>query len=183
MKYLEKKIAITLILIAALNTATSGLYNINIIDLIIKNNSLGKKIYNILIIGAVIWSVLNLYRRDQMLPFLGKAVYPCGSLKEQLPLNYTNQIDIKVTPNSKVIYWAAEPKDDNEVDDDGTYKSAYKNYSNNGVVVSDKDGNVTLKFRSPREYTVPRKGLLKPHVHYRVCNGGGMMSKVFTEYL
>lgn len=183
MKFLEKRIAITIMIIAALSTATSGLYNINLIDLIIRDNSLGKKIFNILVIMAVIWSVLNLYKKEVMLPFLGNAVYPCGSLEEEIPINWSEHVHLKVKPNSKVVYWAAEPKDDKELNDDGTYKSAYKTYSNKGVAISDSEGNVTLKFRNPREYTVPRKGLLKPHVHYRVCLGGGMMSKVHTKFL
>ena len=32
-------------------------------------------------------------------------------------------------------------------------------------------------------YTVPYKGLLKPHVHYRVCGGNGMLSRVETVNL
>ena len=183
MKFLEKRIAITLILVAALNTSTVGLFGFNIIDLLIKNNDKGKKIFNLVIIGSIIWSALNLYKKEEMLPFLGKTVYPCGALEQKTPINWAKHINIKVKPNSKVVYWAAEPENEKELDNDGTYKSAYKNYSNNGVAISDSEGNVTLKFRSPRAYTVPRKGLLKPHVHYRVCLGGGMMTKLYTEYI
>lgn len=183
MKFFEKKIAITVILIAALNSTLSGMYNINLISLIVKNNNILKKLFNFIVIGAIVWSVSNLYSKEVMLPFLGEAVYPCGSLEEKTPINWTRHVHVKVNPNSKVIFWAAEPKDEKEINDDGTYKSAYKNYSNYGVAISDSEGHVTLKFRDPREYSVPRKGLLNPHVHYRVCLGGGMMSKLYTKYL
>ena len=40
-----------------------------------------------------------------------------------------------------------------------------------------------LKVREPQAYTVPFKGRLSPHVHYRVCGEAGWMGKINTVFL
>jgi hypothetical protein len=120
-----------------------------------------------------------MFRRDVFLPFLGKAVYPCGSLDNSYPDKHDSKIEIQVQPNSNVIYWASEknPKITNNPWD------AYGKYDNTGVVRSDSTGKAILKFSYPGQYVVPYKGLLPPHVHYRVCKGNGMMSRIETVNL
>jgi hypothetical protein len=56
-------------------------------------------------------------------------------------------------------------------------------FANAGVTTADSNGFATLRVRHPQPYTVPLKGTLQPHVHYRVCRGGGMMDPVQTTFL
>jgi hypothetical protein len=46
-------------------------------------------------------------------------------------------------------------------------------------MVADGDGNAVLRFRGPPQaYTVPIKGRLEPHIHFRICDKHGMMGPV-----
>ena len=177
--YKKNKIMMMLVLIGGVNWGLIGLFDFNLVEYINKtifsnNNYLQKIIY--LLVGL---SALMLYKRDVLLPFLGKAVYPCGSLKEKVPDNTNKTIDVKVKPNSNVIYWAAN---ENNKNIDNPW-DAYGKYENSGVVKSNEKGIAKLKFKFPTRYSVPRKGLLLPHVHYRVCNNNGMLSRVETVNL
>jgi hypothetical protein len=51
------------------------------------------------------------------------------------------------------------------------------------VAEADADGNVELTVRNPQAYSVPMKGKLNAHVHYRVCRNDGMMDRVETTFL
>ena len=51
------------------------------------------------------------------------------------------------------------------------------------MAVADANGNVDLAVRNPQAYSVPMKGKLDPHVHYRVCGNDGMMDRVETTFL
>jgi hypothetical protein len=128
-------------------------------------------------------AVVHLFSRDYFLPFLGEAVYPCGSLTPKVPHDADLEVKIKVDPNVNVIYWAAEPN--SKVVDNPWL--AYSEYENTGVALSGEDGMATLKVRKPASYNVPKMGLfqknLKPHIHYRTCNMTGMMSRVETVFL
>ncbi len=119
-----------------------------------------------------------LFNRDTFLPFLGKTVFPCNLLKEEIkPDNADTTITIKTKPNSKVIYWASES---NLTNSDLGPKDAYNNYTNAGVTTSDANGDAILSVRKPTRYTVPYKRLLQKHIHYRVCDGRGMLGRVET---
>lgn len=61
-----------------------------------------------------------------------------------------------------------------------SWKGAYLGYENMGVVVADSSGKAVLRIRPPQRYQVPIKGLLEPHVHYRVCEESGWMGRVMT---
>ena len=142
------------------------------------------KVLNLIIILAVVASIIYfLFDRNFYLPFLGWAVYPCGSLAEKVPKNADSNVTIQVPPNVNVIYWASEPskKEDQPIADPW---DAYANYDNSGVVKSDSNGNAILRFSSPSSYNV---GLfnktLKTHVHYRVCKHPGMLSDIKTVFL
>ena len=142
------------------------------------------KLSNLIIILSVSASIIYfMFDRNFYLPFLGWAVYPCGSLAEKVPLNADTSMVIQVPPNVNVIYWASEPskKEDQPIGDPW---EAYANYDNSGVVKSDATGKAKLIFRSPSSYNV---GLinktLKTHVHYRICKHPGMLSDVQTVFL
>ena len=142
------------------------------------------KALSLIIILLVVASIIYyLFDRNFYLPFLGWAVYPCGSLAEKVPLNANTNVSIQVQPNVNVIYWASEPskKEDQPIADPW---EAYANYDNSGVVKSDSTGKAILHFRSPSSYNV---GLfnktLKTHVHYRVCKHPGMLSDIKTVFV
>jgi hypothetical protein len=142
------------------------------------------KITNIIIILSVTASIIYfLFDRNFYLPFLGWAVYPCGSLAQKIPLNADTNVVIQVPPNVNVIYWASEPskKNDQPIGDPW---EAYANYDNSGVVKSDATGKAILSFRSPSSYNVGALNkTLKIHVHYRICKHPGMLSDVKTVFL
>lgn len=177
--FIIKKIMMKLVIIGAINWGLIGLLDFNLVEYLNKNflgdnNTVVKVIY--LLVGL---SALGVFNRDLFLPFLGRAVYPCTSLKEKIPNHSDSRITVRVKPNSNVVYWAAE-KNNNNIDNPW---DAYEKYDNSGVVKSDANGDAVLKFKFPAQYAVPRKGLLPPHIHYRVCDGSGMMTKIETVNL
>lgn len=117
--------------------------------------------------------------RDFYLPFLGHAVFPCEPLAEKTPEEANVSVTVRVKPNCNVVFWAAE-EGEAIVDDPWT---AYAENSNSGVTRSDAQGNAVLSVRSPAAYRVPMKGLLRPHIHYRVCKKPGMLGPVKTVML
>ena len=64
-----------------------------------------------------------------------------------------------------------------------SWKEAYLEYQNAGVATSNGEGVVILKVREPQAYTVPLKGKLEPHVHYRVCGEAGWLGRINTIML
>lgn len=186
--YFLKKIVLILILVGGINWGLVGSFNLDLVKLITNNNILKKimldKIIYILIGLSALYACTYIFKRDNMLPFLGRTVYPCKSLALKTPKNHTKSVTINVEPDSKVVYWAAEPSSKNTTNGEITWKEAYKNYANSGVAMSNKNGVAILKFRNPQSYTVPyKKGILKPHVHYRVCSKNGMLSRIETVYI
>ena len=142
------------------------------------------KILSFFIILAVVASIIYfIIDRNFYLPFLGWAVYPCGSLAEKVPLKADKTVSVQVLPNVNVIYWASEPASIDKQPITNPW-DAYANYDNSGVVRSDAKGNAILRFRSPSSYQV---GLihrqLKTHVHYRICKHPGMLSDVKTVFV
>ena len=91
-----------------------------------------------------------------------------------------NTIKINVQPNSKVIYWAAKKLDSNH----HSVWKAYDDYSNSGVVMSDKNGVAILKLQKGSGYIVPwgRGKYIPPHVHYRYEIKPSMFSRIETVY-
>ena len=63
------------------------------------------------------------------------------------------------------------------------HKYIYASFENIGVTTSNEAGTALLKVRKPQPYSVPFKGRLEPHIHYRVCNPDGMMERVNTVYI
>jgi len=122
------------------------------------------------------------FNRDSYLPFLGKSVIPCEVLKVQTPENADITKEVLVGPGTKVLYWAAEPKN-KDLHDLNDWQQAYLGYRNAGVAIGDASGIAKLKVRKPQPYSVPIKGALSPHIHYRKCMGEGLIGRVYTVEL
>ena len=170
------KLAILSLIIASLNIGISMIAKVDVLNKII--GSYEKYFYIIAFISAlyIMWD------RDTYLPFLGRTIIPCNFLKDSIPANATKIITINITkPNTKVLYWAADNTSNPSVVNN--YINAYNDFSNSGVATSDKNGIVKLAVRDPQSYTVPYKGLLQPHVHFRICDGPGTLGRVKTIFL
>jgi uncharacterized membrane protein YuzA (DUF378 family) len=184
--YAKKKIyfwTIFIILIGGLNYGFIGSFNIDLIKY--GTNIFHPLTYKIIYIVIGICSVILLRDRDTYLPFLGDSVHPCGTLSEHIPNNYSLEINVRVQPNSYVVYWAAEPESDKLANNPDPL-NAYHKYENSGVVKADNDGNAILKIRKPQSYDISNVGktvTLKPHIHYRYCKNPGMLSKIFTKFV
>jgi uncharacterized membrane protein YuzA (DUF378 family) len=167
------KIAKILVVIGALVWGSISLFNYNFVEKLLPINP--KLIYGLVGLAGL-YLVLD---RNYYLSFLGETVYPCGSLVEKIPEKADQTVSVKVPPGSNVVYWAAEPSNENVVIDNPW--DAYMQYENAGVVKADENGNAVLKFRSPASYKV-MAGLkqLPKHVHYRHCFYPGMLSEIYS---
>ncbi len=119
------------------------------------------------------------FSRDTYLPFLGETVMPCSLLKDSIPENATHYTKVHVSPGTKVLYWAAEPENE-ELDSLKDWRQAYLGFKNAGVVTADKNGVAILEFRKPQPYKVPFTGNIESHIHYRTCINQGLMSNIKT---
>ena len=170
------KFAILLLIIASLNY---GLFIFAKTDIIGKVLGSYQKCFYLL---AFISAIYIMWDRDTYLPFLGRTIVPCNFFKDSIPANATKTITININkPNAKVVYWAADSTTNPSIINN--YVRAYNDYSNSGVSTSDKNGIVKLLVREPQAYTVPVKGLLQPHVHFRICEGPGSLGSVKTIFL
>lgn len=177
---LKKRIEIftlLFIIIGALNWGFIGLFNFNVVSFIAKYTV--SWIEQLVYVLVGVSSLVHILSRNYYLSFLGESVFPCTSMIEKVPDNADTEVQIQTTPNSNVIYWAAETN--KEVSENPWI--AYAEYSNAGVTRSDVNGVAKLKFRKPGSYKVSH-GLktLAPHVHYRVCEFPGMLSEVKTVF-
>jgi uncharacterized membrane protein YuzA (DUF378 family) len=179
--YVQKKInmvAIFLVLVGGINWLSA---------LFMKKDAVATflpKLFVKLIYFAVGISALYLaFKRDVYLPFLGETVLPCAAFAARTPDNANQEVIINTLPNTKVIYWASEPKGDASGNIE-SWDVAYNDFSNAGVAISDDKGKAVLRFRGhPQSYKVPFKGVIKPHVHFRICEKYGMVGPVQTYYL
>jgi len=168
-------VALALIVISALNYGFVGAFKVNVIERIIGKTIFTRVLYILIGLSALLMA----FHRDTYLPFLGKTVFPASVLHDQTPTGATRSVTVKVTPHSKVIYWASEPSNGIEKK---SYKDAYGNYDNAGVTHADHTGNAVLKVREPQSYTVPIK-TLRPHVHYRQVMPYGFIGPVKSLFL
>jgi uncharacterized membrane protein YuzA (DUF378 family) len=143
---------------------------------------LGKGVARVIYILVGLSAAYIAFNRDTYLPFLGETVMPCGAIAEKTPPGATKELRVQVPPGSKVLFWAAEPgmEDLKQIKD---WQHAYTKFENAGVTTAGEDGIAVLKVRSPQPYTVPFKGRLEPHVHFRICSSSGMLSRVKTVYV
>jgi hypothetical protein len=176
--YIQKllfKIAMILLIIGGLNWLAIGLFETNFVSYVCGNGLLSSIVY--IFVGVSALTIM--FYRDTYLPFLGETLAPCSVLQNRSPPGATKEVKLVITPNTKVLYWAAEPANDN-LKALQSWKEAYGKYENAGVATSNGEGVVLLKVRDPQSYKVPFKGKLDAHVHYRVCGEGGFMERVNT---
>jgi uncharacterized membrane protein YuzA (DUF378 family) len=171
------KIAILFVIIGALNWLSIGLFDTNVVQAIVGRGLVARFVY----IFVGICALAIMFDRDTYLPFLGQTVMPCSILVDKTPADATAKVIVTAAPGSKVLFWAAEPALDS-LKDVPTWDVAYSKYENIGVTTAGQDGVAVLRVRDPQPYRVPWKGELEPHVHYRICEGNGMLGKVRTVY-
>ena len=177
---LAYKIAMALIIVGALNWLVIGAVGINPVEFIAgRRSTLTRTIY--LLVGVSALCIM--FNRDTYLPFLGETLVPCSVLDTHIPQGATLEVQVQVAPGSKVLYWAAEPATDH-LKNVNNWQQAYLKYENAGVTVANESGLAILKVRPPQPYTVPMKGKLEPHVHFRVCGGAdGFLGRIKTVFI
>jgi len=175
MSKLVHKVAIAYIVLGGIVLGVLGATKVNLLDKFLGKSSILSRILCLLIGLSALGVAFN---RDTYLPFLGESVFPCSVLSEQIPPGATRTVHVRVQPNAKVVYWASEPGDGQ-----GDWNNAYRGYQNSGVTRADSSGLATLKVREPQGYSVPIKGHLEPHVHFRVCGVEGFVGRIKTVYL
>jgi uncharacterized membrane protein YuzA (DUF378 family) len=172
------KAAIAIVIVGALNWLGVGLLGYNAVGRLLGARSIATRVvYTIVGIAAL----TIMFHRDTYLPFLGESVFPHTMIPEQIPQGADTQVQVKVRPHAKVIYWAAEPATEGmkKLND---WRKAYLKFLNVGVVKADETGVATLLVRNPQPYTVPWMGRIEPHVHFRECEADGMMGRINTVY-
>lgn len=172
-------VAILVILVCAFNLGLAALTGKDMLVALLGKRSIA--INAIFLFAGVSALALGLYR-DTYLPFLGPTVMPCSLLEPQFPEGADTTVRIYVRPGAKIFYWAAEAAND-EFHALHDWKQAYLGFHNAGVAVADDDGYALLRVRKPQAYTVPLKGALDAHIHYRVCGDDGLMDAVRTVSL
>ena len=179
--YYQKKLymlIVFLILLGSINWLAVGLADTNLVRMVLPLKY-AKWLY--IVIGLA--AIPLLFQRDMYLPFLGETVLPAGAMSVKTPQNANDQVTVRTRPGAKVVYWAAEP-DPNQGKDLPTPDVAYAEFENSGVVTADTSGHAILRFRGPPQaYTVPFKGRLEPHVHFRVEEENGFLGRVQTLFV
>lgn len=181
-KYYQKKLYAFGLLLLVIGGLNWGVVALTGGDLVSRLFGRGSVIARAVFLLVALAAAAVVFRRDFYLPFLGETVMPCSVLADQTPEGAETEIGVKVTPGAKVLFWAAEPANE-DLKDLQDYRGAYLQYRNAGVTTADAAGNATLKVRTPQPYKVPLRGELAPHIHYRVCGEGGFMGPVRTIQL
>lgn len=170
-------IAYTITLMAAGNTAITfatkisvarGIHNVSII-------------LGIILSMIIIISIMYIFKKDNFFTLSSPSTFPCGHMVEKTPENWNTELPLKITPDTNIIYWAAEKNEDKNLNP----INVYDKFANSGVARSDKDGDVLLKLRTPSSYIIDLKVFkktIKPHIHYRICTSSGTLSNVKTKY-
>ncbi len=174
------KASMLLLIAGGLNWGLVGALRFNLVKWLASHSFAALEPVVYVLVGLA--ALYHLTRRDFYLPFLGRAVYPCGALEPKVPEKADTQVVVRTQPNANVIYWASEPSTAGVVDDPWL---AYQTGANSGVTRADASGMAVLRVRRPASYRVPPFGLtLAPHVHYRTCvHASGMLSPVQTVRL
>lgn len=177
-KKLAFKVAMVLLIVGGLNWLLVGAFNWNLVKALVGQGAVARTLY--VLVGIAALAVL--FDRDTYLPFLGPTVLPCASIPDRTPPGASKLVTVSAPPGSKVLYWAAEPAMES-LKQIQTWKEAYGGYENAGVATADGNGQAILKVRTPQAYSVPLKGRLEPHIHFRVCESSGMLGRVKTLFL
>ena len=172
-------IAVVLVLVGGLNWGLVGLTGVNAIALTLGRGLVANTVY-VLVGASALWLATQ---RSTYLPFLGETVMPCSLLAERVPEHADTAVELHgQVPGSKVLFWATEPATEG-LERIKTWQQAYLEYANAGVAVVDAGGHAVLRLRKPQPYTVPVKGRLEAHVHWRVCGDNGFLGPVQTTML
>lgn len=177
--YIQKKlflIGMLLLVVSGLNVGIATITGRDIVSTLFGKNSLAS--HGICIAVGIAALGIGIYR-DSYMPFLGQSVMPCSILKAQTPEGANVDVNILVKPGVKVLYWAAETAT-KDLEHLNNWREAYLGFKNAGVVIADDDGKAILRVRKPQIYTVPMKGALSQHIHYRICGDNGFIGKVET---
>ena len=178
LKKLIYKGVMLLVLIGGINWLSIGLAGQDLLRLVFP-----RSVARVLYVFVGVAATLLIFRRDVYLPFLGETLIPDAALVSKTPQGANEQVTIQTRPGAKVLYWAAEP-DPNQGSEVRDWSEAYGNYQNSGVAVAGDDGAAILRIRGPpQSYRVPMKGVLKPHVHFRISDGSEFFGRVQTIYL
>ncbi len=169
------KIGMFFLIIVGINSFFSKLFNLDLVEGLFGDGPISKLFY--FFAGIAAFTVM--FDRDTYLPFLGSMVAPCSVLQDSTPSGATTSVRVTVTPNAKVLFWAAEPANA-KFEKLNNWKAAYLNFDNAGVTTADENGVAILKVRDPQPYTVVLKGKLDTHIHYRVCGPVGWMGRIQT---
>jgi hypothetical protein len=172
-------LAMGLVVVGAINWGLIGVFNVNLVAAVF-----GKGVVASIVYGLVGLAGLSIaFRRDTYLPFLGETVLPCAAIPERIPEHADAEVTVgDIQPGAKLLYWAAEPATE-RLSQIKPWQQAYLKFANAGVTTASSDGHATLRVRRPQSYTVPLKGVLQSHVHWRVCMDGGLLGPVQTTFL
>lgn len=181
-RYLQKKLYMLGALLLVIGGLNWGIVALTGGDLVSSVFGRGSVIARGIFLLVALAAAFVAFKRDYYLPFLGETHIPCSVMADKIPEGADTSIGVRVRPGAKVVYWAAEPANE-DLKDAVDYKAAYLEYRNAGVTTADADGNAVLKVRTPQGYTVPMKGALPPHIHYRECDGRGFMKSIVTVSL
>ena len=171
-------IAIIVVVIGAVSWGILGVTGKNIIQATL--GSMGARLVYI-IVGLC--ALFVAFQRETYLPFLGETVVPCSVLDEKTPEHADTVVPVHgLVPGAKVLFWASEPATDGlaRIKD---WRRAYLEFANAGVTVVDSSGHANLRIRKPQPYTVPVKGRLESHVHWRTCGDNGFLGPVETTMI
>ena len=175
-------VVLALLVIGGLNWGTTA-FGYNLVEMlsdfinrmINRNYAIDKVIYVLVALAALKIAM----HRTNWLPFLGKTVMPQSLVPLSQPKNSNHIIRVRTRPNVKVAYWSALPNaTPNKVPD---VLTAYGDYSNSGVVMSDAKGIAEFSIMEGSGYETPSGRRLRRHVHYRVVGlTNGMMGSIKT---
>ena len=181
--FIRKKaysVAFFLLIVGGINWGIMAAFGRDGVSMMFGKSSMISSIIFVLIAAA---ALAIGFGRDNYLPFLGPSVMPCSLLKVQTPEGADTEVQVRVKPGAKVLYWATEPET-KDLEGINTWREAYLGYKNAGVAIADDNGMVSLRVRKPQAYSVPmRSGALPKHIHYRVCGDNGFIDRVMTVRL
>jgi uncharacterized membrane protein YuzA (DUF378 family) len=173
-----KTIFLIIMLIGCLNWGSTA-FGYDIVKII--SNQLDPlsiyKIDKIIYITIALCAILLVSCKYTWLPFLDSTIVPSSIIPLSTPKDANMKINIKVCPNTKIVYWAAYLNKNENI----TPEEAYKDNMNAGVVISDENGNAELKIIEGSGYKVSCKHL-KRHIHYRICKNNILMSRIYTIF-
>jgi uncharacterized membrane protein YuzA (DUF378 family) len=178
-------ICVILLIVGGLNWGLIGTFNLNIVKLLNEYTFDSPIFENAVYITVGIAAIYLSTKRNFYLPFLGNTILPPSLLKDIDNKNANISITVDAPNADMVIYWAAEPLAENEVDGSKFAYDAYDKYTNSGIaeVIS---GKAVLKVTCPQTYWVKKWGIKKTlpkHVHYRLVYSTGWVSEVKTSKL